>query len=150
MLGSASDSAAGWGGGGAKKHEIYVAAFGGHLFYDLFVRGGGRGPLGTPPPWIRYWGYTPETRGSPPPDQRQAPPGAHTPLPGADTTPREHTPLPPQHRSACWEIRATSGCYASYWNAILFALLLQAKLLVVGCDSFSSSRRRRNFLCGKF
>ena len=23
--------------GGAKKHEIYVAAFGGHLFYDFFV-----------------------------------------------------------------------------------------------------------------
>ena len=44
---SASDPAAGWGGG--KKHEIYVAAFGGHLFYDLFVRGwgGGHGPLGT-------------------------------------------------------------------------------------------------------
>ena len=37
-------------GGGAKKHEIYVAAFGGHLFYDLFVQGwGGHGPLGTPP-----------------------------------------------------------------------------------------------------
>ena len=40
---------AGWGGGG-KKHEIYVAAFGGHLFYDLFIQGwgGGHGPLGTP------------------------------------------------------------------------------------------------------
>ena len=38
------------GGGGAKKHEIYVAAFGSHLFYDLFVQGwgGGHGPLGTP------------------------------------------------------------------------------------------------------
>ena len=24
---------------GSKKHEIYVAAFGGHLFYDLFVQG---------------------------------------------------------------------------------------------------------------
>ena len=30
-------------------HEIYVAAFGGHLFYDLFVQGwGDHGPLGTP------------------------------------------------------------------------------------------------------
>ena len=38
-----------------------------------------------------------------PPDQRQ------TPL-GADTPPH----------SACWEIRATSGRYASYWNAYLF------------------------------
>ena len=37
-------------GEGAKKHEIYVAAFGGHLFYDLFVQGwgGDHGPLGTP------------------------------------------------------------------------------------------------------
>ena len=52
---SASDPAA---GGGGKKHEIYVAAFGGHLFYDLFVQGwgGGPGPLGTP--WIRYCVFT--------------------------------------------------------------------------------------------
>ena len=27
------------GGGGGKKHEIYVVAFGGHLFYDLFLQG---------------------------------------------------------------------------------------------------------------
>ena len=26
----------------AKKHEIYAAAFGGHLFYDLFLQGQGR------------------------------------------------------------------------------------------------------------
>ena len=25
--------------GGAKKHEIYVATFGGHLFFDLFLQG---------------------------------------------------------------------------------------------------------------
>ena len=31
------------GRGWAKKHEIYVAAFGGHLFYDLFVQGWGGG-----------------------------------------------------------------------------------------------------------
>ena len=38
--------------GGAEKHEIYAAAFGGHLFYDLFSQGqGGHGPR---PPWIRY------------------------------------------------------------------------------------------------
>ena len=30
---------------------------------------------------------------------------------------------PVQH-SACWEIRATSGRYASYWNAILFTLIV--------------------------
>ena len=28
---------------GGKKHEIYAAAFGGHLCYDLFLQGGGRG-----------------------------------------------------------------------------------------------------------
>ena len=32
----------GFGGGGvAKKHGIYAAAFGGHLFYDLFSQGHG-------------------------------------------------------------------------------------------------------------
>ena len=41
--------------GGAEKHEIYAAAFGGHLFYDLFLQGqGGNGPLAPPPPRIRY------------------------------------------------------------------------------------------------
>ena len=39
-----------WLGRGAKKHEIYVAAFGGHLFYDLFVQGwGGAWPPRHPP-----------------------------------------------------------------------------------------------------
>ena len=32
------------------------------------------------------------------------------------TTPREQTP---PKCSACWEIRSTSGQYASYWNAML-------------------------------
>ena len=37
---------------GGEKHEIYVAAFGGHLFYDLFSQGWGgawppRPPLGS-------------------------------------------------------------------------------------------------------
>ena len=41
------------GRGGAKKHEIYGAAFGGHLFYDLFLQGwGGAWPPRHPP--IRY------------------------------------------------------------------------------------------------
>ena len=59
-------------------------------------------------------GYTPrDQRQAPPPrDQRHAPPRdqRQAPPPGS-----RH----PQH-SACWEIRATSGRYASYWNAILF------------------------------
>ena len=32
--------------------------------------------------------------------------------------PRDQRQTPPRH-SACWEIRATSGRYASYWNAYL-------------------------------
>ena len=48
-----------------------------------------------------------------PKDQRQAHP------PGADPSgTRSRHPRP--CRSACWEIRATSGQYASYWNEILF------------------------------
>ena len=35
--------------GGAEKHEIYAAAFGGHLFYDLFLQGQG-GPWPPRPP----------------------------------------------------------------------------------------------------
>ena len=38
-----------WQGRGTKKHEIYVAAFGSHLFYDLFVQGwGAMAPLVPP------------------------------------------------------------------------------------------------------
>ena len=44
------------------------------------------------------------------------PPGSKHPL-EADT-PWKQTAL----RSACWEMRSTSGWYASYWNAILFFL----------------------------
>ena len=41
--------------GGGEKHEIYLAAFGGHLFYDLFVQGW-EGPWPPRhPTWIRYW-----------------------------------------------------------------------------------------------
>ena len=32
------------GKGGAEKYEIYAATFGGHLFYDLFSKGGGHFP----------------------------------------------------------------------------------------------------------
>ena len=81
-----------------------------------------------------------------PPDQRQAPPrarcrhppgtrgrhppGAEPPSPG---TRDRHPPYPgtdPQH-SACWEIRATSGRYASYWNVILFTSLSETKTVAV-------------------
>ena len=36
--------------GRGKKHEIYVAAFGGHLFYDLFVQGWGGALAPSAPP----------------------------------------------------------------------------------------------------
>ena len=47
MLISSIGSSRGVGGG--KKHEIYVAAFGGHLFYDLFVQGWGGMAPSVPP-----------------------------------------------------------------------------------------------------
>ena len=58
--------------------------------------------------------------GSRPPD----PPGADPP--GAGTPPG----------SACWEIRTTSGRYASYWNAIL---LIKNLFLQMNIDEAVSS-----------
>ena len=49
-----------------------------------------------------------------PPDQVHPPGTRYTPL-GPGTPPEPGTP----RSSACWEIRATSGRYASYWNAFL-------------------------------
>ena len=57
------------------------------------------------------------------------PPSRYTPqtgTPGAGTPPH---PLPSPGSSACWEIRATSGRYAYYWNA--FLLILRAMGLVL-------------------
>ena len=73
-----------------------------------------------------------------PQDQRQAPPGPEAGTPPKQAPPRSrHSPWeqpPPKQaspwsrhplleqvplRSACWEIRATSARYASFWNAIL-------------------------------
>ena len=40
--------------GGARKHEIYAAAFGGHLFYDLYLQSrGGLTPLPPLDPLLR-------------------------------------------------------------------------------------------------
>ena len=64
-------------------------------------------PLGPGPPEQTH----PPRPGTPhPPDK--VPLGADTPQ---TRPPRPGTPL----HSACWEIRSTSGRYASYWNAIL-------------------------------
>ena len=41
LLSPVADPATGWWGRGGKKHEIYAAAFSDHLFYDLFLKGGG-------------------------------------------------------------------------------------------------------------
>ena len=49
------------------------------------------------------------------------PPGTDTPR-GAETPRSRHPPSP--LRSACSEIRATSGRYASYWNAYLLKEIL--------------------------
>ena len=87
-------------------------------------------------------GYTPGTRGKHPPPRGRYPPGPEagtpTPLGPEADTPWTRGRYPPQSRppweqtppgtrgrypprcSACWEIRATSGWYASYWNAILY------------------------------
>ena len=46
-----ADPAARW---GTEKREIYAAASGGHLFYDLFLQGWGSMPPSASP-WIRYW-----------------------------------------------------------------------------------------------
>ena len=72
-------------------------------------------------------GYTPPTRGRHPsirhPLWDQAPLGTRPPrtrhLPGS-RPPSPGTPRPVPQHSACREIRATSGRYASYWNAIFW------------------------------
>ena len=72
------------------------------------------------PPWTRQ--VSPRTRQAPP-RTRQAPP-PHPLRPG--TPPNRQAPLlgpgshPPSGSRAYWEIRSTSGRYASCWNAILY------------------------------
>ena len=80
---------------------------------------------GTPPQGQRQVHLQGPEAGTPPWDQRQVHPPAGTPPTG--TSPQQvHSPAgtPPwqvhPQCSACWEIRVTSGRYASYWNAILF------------------------------
>ena len=70
---------------------------------------------------IACWDTPPDLRQASPRDQASPGPEAGTP-PGTRHPPRPGTP----QRSACWEIRATSGRYASYWNInlVLFVGLL--------------------------
>ena len=89
----------------------------------LFTGGGGlpQCMLGyQPPPPLDQAGTSLSRPGRyPPPDQApprrtRHPPWDQAPLPGA----RQAPPPPPSR--AYWEIRSTSGRYASYWNAILY------------------------------
>ena len=94
--------------------------FTGGEYLGRYPLGPGRPPLGPgtlpPGPGTPPWGpgtpprtrYTPPGPGTHPRDQVH-PPGPSTP-PGLG---------PPPSSSACWEIRAISGRYASYWNAFL-------------------------------
>ena len=68
----------------------------------------GTPPAGTPP-LCRYipWEGIPPRGGSP----------------RTGTTPWAGTPPGQVPPGACWEIRATSGRYASYWNAFLYPCL---------------------------
>ena len=59
---------------------------------------------------------TPRTSYTPP--GPATPPGPGTHLPQDQVHPRDQ--VHPPGSSVCWEIRATSGRYASYWNAFLF------------------------------
>ena len=73
--------------------------------------------------------HTPPGPGTPHPLGPDTPPGTRHTSPLGPGTPQDQAPPwdqvpprtmhPPRH-SACWEIWATSGWYASYWNAILF------------------------------
>ena len=100
---------------------------------EFCSQGGGAGEyLARYLPWTRYTplgpGTPPRTRYTP---QDQVHPQPGTPLDQVHPWTRYTPPLgpgtPPGTRttpqsSACWEKRATSGRYASYWNAFLFKL----------------------------
>ena len=61
------------------------------------------------------------------PGQVPPPPGRYPLPPRAGTSPPGRYPpgqVHPPGSSACWEIRATSGRYAPYWNAFLSELYL--------------------------
>ena len=66
----------------------------------------------TPPPA----GQTPLASQTPPLARQAHPPARQPRPPGKETSPLARRP---PTRSAWWEIRPTSGRYASYWNAIL-------------------------------
>ena len=98
----------------ARKRSLRRLRF--YTCLSFFSRGGlsfsacrDTNPLGADTTWIRPLGS-------------RHPPEADTPQ--ADTHPKQTPPIadtPPPQSSACWEIRAITGRYASYWNAYLFS-----------------------------
>ena len=106
-----------------------------HLFVILFT--GGSAWAGTSP-----GRYTPQDQVHPqgsgtapgtryPPDQ--VPPWTRYTPPRPGTPPDQVHPLDQVHppgSSACWEIWATSGWYASYWNAFLLFFILLLKTTI--------------------
>ena len=82
---------------------------------------------GLPQCMLGYHTHTPRTRHpqsrhTPPEQTEQTTPRPGTPL--EQTSPHPRRDQAPPLRSACWEIRSTSGRYASYWNAILLLIFL--------------------------
>ena len=71
---------------------------------------------------------TPLGPGRHPSGTRQAPPDQASPRPSTPPKDQSGTPptrqVPPPPSRAYWEIRSTSGRYASYWNALLFTGIL--------------------------
>ena len=108
----------------ARKRSLRRLCFYTCLSVILFMGGSATVQAGiADPPW-------PHLPGSDPPGP-DTPPGAHPPRsrlpqsrpPPEQTPPRAEPPPPEQtlpRSSASWEIRPTSGRYASYWNAYLF------------------------------
>ena len=71
------------------------------------------------PPQSRHPAFWEQT-----PPRSRHPIGADTHSPGSRHPPEQTPPgaEPPRADTACWDIRATSGRYASYWNACLLVL----------------------------
>ena len=102
-------------------------------------------------PVFLFTGVCPIACWDTPPDQRQASPRSrhpHPPWADTPTTPGADIPLPrgnrpPPRRSVCWEIRATSGRYVSYWNAILYSLVLVSIHLPPGFSSVREPQTKK-------
>ena len=81
---------------------------------------------GTPPGQVHPLGrYTPKQVHPLGRYPHPSPLGRYTPRLGRYTPRQVHPPgqvHPLPRSSACWEIRATSGWYASYWNSFLFPM----------------------------